>query len=325
MPVDSTPLVGNSSNVKGIKPEPAIVPGNAPKTNYHSNNVCTQHQHHCKCIRLNGNSSDDQSIHAFSLSKDNRKTGEVIESPPIELPSKKHLTPTSIAVVNTISSVRSRMLLKILFDPGLTSTLISFKCLPRHCKPCAITNKRQIHTLAGTCSTKQMVVMRKIRLPKFNKNCVVEEQKALVFDGQCKYNVIFGADFLSKTGIDIKYSSGIIEWFDNELPMHDPYHLDNKEYLAMAEILEVQCEVERLFGMDWYNPTCYASEILDAKYGEVSTDDVVNQLTHLNKKQKQDLKVLLKDFTKLFNGTLGVYPNKKFHIDLVPGAQPKYC
>jgi hypothetical protein len=37
-----------------------------------------------------------------------------------------------------------------------------------------------------------MVVMRKIRLPKFDKNCVVEEQRALVFDGQCKYDVIFG-------------------------------------------------------------------------------------------------------------------------------------
>ena len=71
----------------------------------------------------------------------------------------------------------------------------------------------------------------------------------------------------------------------------------------MAEILEVQCEAEQLFGMDLYNPTCYASEILDAKYEEVSTDDVVNQLTHLNDKQKQDLKVLLKDFTKLFDGS----------------------
>jgi hypothetical protein len=140
---------------------------------------------------------------------------------------------------------------------------------------------------------KKMVVMRSIRLPKFDKNCVVEEQMALVFDGQFKYDVIFGADFLSKTGIDIKYSLGIIEWFDNELPMRNPRHLDNKENLAMAEILEVQHEAEQLFGMDWYNPTCYASEILDAKYGEVSTDDVVDQLTHLNEKQKQDLKVLL--------------------------------
>jgi hypothetical protein len=106
--------------------------------------------------------------------------------------------------------------------------------------------------------------------------------------------------------------------------MRDPRHLDDKEYLAMAEILEVQREAEQLFGMDWYNPTCYASKILDAKYGEVSMDDVVDQLTHLNENQKQDLKVLLKDFTKLFNGTLGVYPHKRFHIGLVPGARPKH-
>jgi hypothetical protein len=82
----------------------------------------------------------------------------------------------------------------------------------------------------------------------------VEKQKALVFDGIFKYNVIFGADFLSKTGIDIKYSLGIIKWFDNKLPMRDPRHLDNKEYLTMAEIFEVQCEGEQLFGMDWYHP-----------------------------------------------------------------------
>jgi hypothetical protein len=98
--------------------------------------------------------------------------------------------------------------------------------------------------------------MRKVRLPELDKNCVVEEQKALIFDGQCKYNVIFGADFLSKTGIAIKYSSGIIEWFDNKLAMCNPRHLDDKEYLAMAEVLEVQCEAKQLFGMDWYNPTC---------------------------------------------------------------------
>jgi hypothetical protein len=91
--------------------------------------------------------------------------------------------------------------------------------------------------------------MRKIRLPKFDKKHVVEELKALVFDGQCKYNVIFGVDFLYKTGIDIKYSPGIIEWLDNELPMCNPRHLDNKEYLPMVEIFEVQHEAEQLFGM----------------------------------------------------------------------------
>jgi hypothetical protein len=164
-PVDGTLSLGNSLNVKDIRPEPAIVPGNAPKELNCSNNVCTQHHHWHKCTSLNDDSSNDQSIQAYSLSKEKLETSELIESPPIKLPNKKHRTPTSIAVVDTISPVRSHTLLKVLFDQRSTSTLISHKFLPRHCKPCAITNEHQIHTHAGTCSAKHMVVMRKIRLP----------------------------------------------------------------------------------------------------------------------------------------------------------------
>ena len=107
-------------------------------------------------------------------------------------------------VVNTISTVKSHTLLKVLFDPGSTSTLISRKCLPRHCKTCPIKQECKINTLAGSCKTKEVVVMRNLRLPKLDKNRVVDQQKALVFDRDCKYDVILGADFLSKSGIDIK-------------------------------------------------------------------------------------------------------------------------
>ena len=106
--------------------------------------------------------------------------------------------------------------------------------------------------------------------------------------------------------------------------MRDPRELDSKEYLAMADAMEVQREAEVIFGMDWYDPTCYASEILDAKYGQVSTDEVVDQLNHLTADQRHDLKVLFKKFTKLFNGKLGVYPHRKFHIELIPGAKPRH-
>jgi hypothetical protein len=56
-----------------------------------------------------------------------------------------------------------------------------------------------------------------------------------------------------------------MEWFDDELPLHNPHLLQDKYLEAMAEIVEIQQE-EALFGMDWYDPTCYAVEILDAKY-----------------------------------------------------------
>ncbi len=76
--------------------------------------------------------------------------------------------------------------------------------------------------------------------------------------------------------------------------------------------------------MDWYDPTCYASKILDTKYEKVLVDDVVDQLDHLMAQQKNDLKRVLNEHTKLFDGTLGIHPHKKFHIDLMPGAVTKH-
>ena len=124
-----------------------------------------------------------------------------------------------------------------------------------------------------------MVVLCAIQLPELNKNRVIDQPKALVFDGDIRYNLILGADFLAKSGIDIKYSSGTVEWFDSKLPMQDPKCLDNKEYLAMAEALKVHCEEEQLFGRDWYDPDCFATTILDAKYEKVNVDDVVDSTT----------------------------------------------
>ena len=91
----------------------------------------------------------------------------------------------------------------------------------------------------------------------------------------------------------------------------------------MADIIEIQEEHE-FFGMDWYDPQCHATEILDAKYEKVLVDDVIDQLTHLNAQQKSDIRQVLNKHTKLFDGTLGVYPHRTFHIDLVPGAVPKH-
>ncbi len=56
----------------------------------------------------------------------------------------------------------------------------------------------------------------------------------------------------------------------------------------MAEIVEVQQE-EGLFGMDQDNLTCYAVEILDAKYEKNDVDEVINQFNHLNTEQRKTL------------------------------------
>jgi hypothetical protein len=83
-----------------------------------------------------------------------------------------------------------------------------------------------VNTLAGSYNTSEMVVMRNLRLLELDKNRNVDQQKALVFESKtCKYDVILGADFLTKTGIDVKYRTRTIEWFENEFPLRDPFSL----------------------------------------------------------------------------------------------------
>ena len=93
----------------------------------------------------------------------------------------------------------------------------------KNCQTHKTAKNKMVNTLAGSYNTSEMVVMRNLRLPELDKNRNVDQQKALVFESKtCKYDVILGADFLTKTGIDVKYSTRIIEWFDNELPLRDP-------------------------------------------------------------------------------------------------------
>jgi hypothetical protein len=83
-----------------------------------------------------------------------------------------------------------------------------------------------VNTLADSYQSSAMVVMRNLRLPEFDNNRNVEQQKALIFESDtCRYDVILGADLSTKTEIDVRCSTGTTEWFKNELPLHDPHDL----------------------------------------------------------------------------------------------------
>jgi hypothetical protein len=125
--------------------------------------------------------------------------------------------------------------------------------------------------------------------------------------------------FFPKTGIKLNYSEGNMEWFDCSIPLHPPGGLDSKEFDPMEDMFHIQVEDE-IFGEDWLE--WFATEILDAKYDKTDAAEVVKGLTHLNAYQKADLLQVLQKNNKMFNGTLGVYPHKKVHIDIDPNAKP---
>ncbi len=103
----------------------------------------------------------------YAIYEDNCSNNKVEQTKKIV---PQELTPVTILVVDTISSLRSRRLLKVLLDSGSTTTLINKRCLPRHCKPHEIFSSRQVNTLAGTYTSTEVVIMRNLRLPEFDKN-----------------------------------------------------------------------------------------------------------------------------------------------------------
>ena len=80
-----------------------------------------------------------------------------------------------------------------------------------------------LRTLTSCLKTQEVVTMQDIRLPEFDKNRRINQQKVLVFDNDnVKYNIILGTNFLSKTGIKLNYSKGNMEWFDCSIPLRPP-------------------------------------------------------------------------------------------------------
>ena len=126
-----------------------------------------------------------------------------------------------------------------------------------------------------------MVHLRDIRLSEFDKNRKISQQKALVFNKECRYDIIFGADFLTKIGMIIDYRSGNMDWYGNTIKMREPWDLNNQEFLHMADSFFLQQE-DDMFGQDWLDS--YAAErILDAKYEKLDIDGLMEKQNHLTK------------------------------------------
>ena len=121
------------------------------------------------------------------------------------------------------------------------------KCIvPETAVPKTLSGDKTVKTIAGQMNANQMVHLRDVRLPEFDKNRKISMQKALIFDGPCKYDIIFGADFLTKIGMDISYRRGEVEWYGNTIMMREPSWLSNHKFLHMCDSFFIQEEEDIL-------------------------------------------------------------------------------
>jgi hypothetical protein len=128
--------------------------------------------------------------------------------------------------------------------------MIKRSALPKGIITKLLGDTKLVRTLAGCLKMQEVVTMQDITLPEFNKNRRIKQQMFLVFDnGNIKYDIILGTNFLSKTGIKLNYSEGNTDWFDCSIPLCPPGGLDLNEFDAMEDMFHIQVK-DKLFGED---------------------------------------------------------------------------
>jgi hypothetical protein len=109
----------------------------------------------------------------------------------------KQESPVTICTADTIGTIRSQRLIQVLFDLGSNVSMIKRSALPKSIITKLLGDTKFVRTLAGCLKTQEVVMMQDIRLPEFNKNRRMNQQKVLVFDNNnIKYNIILGTSFL---------------------------------------------------------------------------------------------------------------------------------
>ncbi len=146
--------------------------------------------------------------------------------------------------------------------------------------------------------------MQDLRLPKFDKNRHINQQKVLVFDND--------------------NSNTISSWLQTCSPRLDSSQTTQKEnwngLISPSHFTHLKVWIQ-MHLTPW--KTCFtsksktsslvkiATEILDAKYEKTDINEVMKGLTHLNAHQKADLPWVLWENKKVFGETLNVYSHKK--------------
>ena len=117
--------------------------------------------------------------------------------------------------------------------------------------------------------------------------------------------MIIGRDILSALGIQFDFASNSIRWEQATVPMKDSaanfaesFHLEDPE--------AVQDASSRL------------KSILDAKYKKADLRNVADSAEHLSQDERDSLHSTLKEYSELFDGTLGKWNMGAYDIELRP-------
>ena len=145
-----------------------------------------------------------------------------------------------------------------------------------------------VATLAGPMQPTGKVGVSGIRLPEFDRSLVIDKHDFLIYNAECKYDMILGGDFLAAYGFNLKYETLEVEWFGNVLPMNTTSFTKPQQSVFLdAYNLEIEND-------EWYDrgndgiESYISTPILDAKYEKADIDSVITEnCSHLPPDQQK--------------------------------------
>ena len=191
-------------------------------------------------------------------------------------------------------------------------------------------------TTQGTYKSSEVVFLNDIILPKFVNGRHVQGVASHLFDSPtCPYDVILGRDFLKAIGLRMDFENECIQWLDTIIEMKNVRFYDGIRLTKQKRSNEFQQQYysekmrHRFDAFDNYwvvddEDECFSDAILERKYSCVPTRAVADRQKHLTPHQQDQLNNVLKKYTVLFDGKLGRYPHKQFHLELVDNFNPVY-
>jgi len=261
---------------------------------------------------LNGSDETAFEREAFEASSDDK-------SPSITEPDVDYV-PSALAIVKQVNDMKCNRLLRSLFDHGGSHVMVKKSSLGPDAEIFPLPHATGFDTIAGSMQTRGYVYLKNIVLPEFSFSRRIKSVKAYVFDDDnCKYDCLFGRSFLNSCKIDVCSSDLTCKWYGLSVPFHRPDFFEDKRLIR--EILTVPSSRTANLEKESYA----AAAVTQTKDTFASVEEVAMSQTHLSSKQQAELLDVLKKFPRLFDGSLGRYPKRKFHIALKPDSKPYHC
>ena len=226
------------------------------------------------------------------------------------------LPSTEVAMVIRNQKTQQDELFRVLLDTGTNRCMGTKEAVRRaglYIKQ-GRTHKYKYRTAAGTFTTTHFARIRAHKLLELNSRRILQSLRVQVTEGQLGvYDFIFGRDYMSRYGIDLMFSEGIIKWDGMQMAMKGQLSGQHSELDDSQTWIEEQ-----------WNET-FAQQILDSKYEKQDLFPVAQNQIHLPMKQRQALHTLLEKYNDLFQGQLGEWLKMEVTVELTKDAVPFHC